>query len=96
MNYFPIFFVSWTRTRFNIRTYKDGISTCKASGKKLGRPKGVGKSKLDGKEKEIQHFLDKGVTKANIAKNLDVSWGKLENFIKRKMNKTIKWKVVIN
>jgi len=50
----------------------------------------VGKSKLDGKEKEIQHFLDKGVTKANIAKNLDVSWGKLENFIKRKMNKTIK------
>jgi len=29
--------------------------------------------------------LNKGVTKANIAKILDVSWGTLENFIKRKM-----------
>jgi len=62
-----------------------GLAKAKAMGKKLGRPKGPGKSKLDGKKDEIQHFLNKGVTKANIAKILDVSWGTLENFIKRKM-----------
>ena len=64
---------------------KMGLARVKASGKKLGRPKGPGKSKLDGKAAEIQGFLKKGVTKANIAKILDVSWGTLDNFIKRKM-----------
>lgn len=65
---------------------KIGLARAKAAGKKLGRPKGPGKSKLDGKEAEIRGFLEKGVTKANIAKILDVSWGTLDNFIKRKMN----------
>jgi len=32
-------------------------------------------------------FLEKGVTRANIAKILDVSWATLDNFIKQKMNK---------
>lgn len=61
---------------------KMGLARARASGKKLGRPKGPGKSKLDGKEDVIIGFLDKGVTRANIAKILDVTWGTMDNFIK--------------
>jgi DNA invertase Pin-like site-specific DNA recombinase len=61
---------------------KIALSRAKAAGKKLGRPKGPGKSKLDGKEAEITHLLGKGVTRANIAKILGVAWGTLNNFIK--------------
>jgi DNA invertase Pin-like site-specific DNA recombinase len=62
---------------------KMALARAKASGKKLGRPKGRGKSKLDGKEAEIKELLDKGVTKSNIAKILGVNWGTLDNFLKR-------------
>lgn len=65
---------------------KMGLARARASGKKLGRPKGPGKSKLDGKEDVIKGFLKKGVTRANIAKILDVSWGTMDNFIKRKLS----------
>lgn len=61
---------------------KMGLARAKAAGKKLGRPKGPGKSKLDGKEAAIKEFLDKGVTKANIAKIFGVTWGTMDNFIK--------------
>jgi DNA invertase Pin-like site-specific DNA recombinase len=66
---------------------KIALAQARASGKKLGRPKGVGKSRLDGKEMEINKYIDKGVTRANIAKILDVSWGTLNNFMKSKMTK---------
>jgi DNA invertase Pin-like site-specific DNA recombinase len=66
---------------------KIALAHIKAKGKKLGRPKGPGKSKLDGKEAEIRGFLKKGVTRLNIARILDVSWGTLDTFIKQKMNK---------
>lgn len=65
---------------------KMALARAKAAGKKLGRPKGPGKSKLDGKKGEIQKLLDKGVTRANIAKILDVSWRTLDQFIKQKMS----------
>ena len=61
---------------------KMGLAKARASGKKLGRPIGPGKSKLDGKEDVIIGFLDKGVTRANIARILDVTWGTMDNFIK--------------
>ena len=62
---------------------KEGLARARAEGKLLGRPKGkLGKSKLDGKEKEIQDYLLKGVNKANIAKIYGVSWPTLDNFIK--------------
>lgn len=62
---------------------KEGLERAKAEGKLLGRPKGkLGKSKLDGKQNEIQNYLNKGVNKANIAKIYDVSWPTLDNFIK--------------
>jgi DNA invertase Pin-like site-specific DNA recombinase len=62
---------------------KEGLARARKQGKLLGRPKGsLGKSKLDGKEKEIKDLMDKGVTKANIAKIVGCSWSALDSFIK--------------
>ncbi len=62
---------------------KEGLKRARAEGKLLGRLKGtLGKSKLDGNEKEIKRYLKLGVNKTNIAKIYQVSWSTLENFIK--------------
>jgi CubicO group peptidase (beta-lactamase class C family) len=54
-----------------------------ARGRLLGRPKGVlGKSKLDGKEDEVRMLLGKQVSKASIAKIVDVSPTALRHFIR--------------
>ena len=54
----------------------------RASGKKLGRPKGaLGVSRLDGKEHEIRQFLELGVSKTAIAKITGVSRSTLYNFM---------------
>ena len=61
---------------------REGLARARAQGKLLGRPKGrLGQSKLDGQEDQIRDLMDKGVTKANIAKILGVSWPTLQNFI---------------
>ncbi len=66
---------------------KEGLARARAEGKLLGRPKGaLGKSKLDGKEKEIQGYLDKGVNKANVARIFGVSWPTIHNFMKTRMS----------
>jgi DNA invertase Pin-like site-specific DNA recombinase len=66
----------------SIRT-KEGLEKAKKKGVTLGRPKGKrGKSKLDGKEQEIAMYLDKKVSKASIARILDVSVTGLNHFIK--------------
>ena len=67
---------------------KEGLAAARKKGRLLGRPKGVlGKSKLDGKEKEIQLFLSKKVSKASIAKIMDVSRTTIQHFIQtRKLN----------
>ena len=62
---------------------KEGLAKARASGKRLGRPKGsLGKSRLDGKEGEIHHLLSIGVSKASIAKITGVSRPTLYNFLK--------------
>jgi DNA invertase Pin-like site-specific DNA recombinase len=62
---------------------KEGLTRARAEGKLLGRPKGtIGKSRLDGKEKEIKGYLNKGVNRANIARIYGVSFPTLENFLK--------------
>jgi len=63
---------------------KTALAQAKAAGKKLGRPKGPGKSKLDGREDEIRDLFNKGVTKANVARVLGVSRCTLYNHIKKK------------
>ena len=61
---------------------KEGLAAARAKGRLLGRPKGaLGKSKLDGKEEEIRILLQKQVSKASIAKILDVSRSALYHFI---------------
>ncbi len=61
---------------------KEGLAKARASGKKLGRPKGaLGRSRLNGKEGEIQTLLEKGVSKAAIAKINGVSRTTLYHFI---------------
>ena len=53
---------------------KEGLAAAKAKGKLLGRPKGaLGTSRLDGKEQDIRVMLGKKVSKASLAKILDVS-----------------------
>ena len=61
---------------------KEGLAAAKAKGKLLGRPKGaLGTSRLDGKEPDIRALLGKDVSKASIAKILDVSRSALYHFI---------------
>jgi len=69
---------------------KEGLIAAKAKGKRLGRPKGaLGKSKLDGKEQEIQLLLRKHVSKASIARIVEVSPTTLQHFIHtRKLQST--------
>ena len=47
---------------------KEGLAAARAKGKQLGRPKGLGKSELDGREDEITELLAKEVTQSSIAK----------------------------
>jgi DNA invertase Pin-like site-specific DNA recombinase len=62
---------------------KEGLAKARFEGKLLGRPKGtIGKSKLDGKEKEIKEYLSKRVNRANLARIYGVSFPTIENFIK--------------
>ena len=60
----------------------EGLAAARAKGRVLGRPKGShGRSRLDGKEDEIKMLLAKKVSKASIAKILDVSRSALLYFI---------------
>jgi DNA invertase Pin-like site-specific DNA recombinase len=62
---------------------KEGLAAAKARGQRLGRPKGaLSKSKLDGKEGEIRSLLQKNVSKASVARIMDVSQTTLHHFIK--------------
>ena len=61
-------FAEIERELISMRT-KEGLAAARASGKRLGRPKGrLGQSRLNGKEDEIQRLLDLRVSKASIAK----------------------------
>ena len=61
---------------------KAGLAKARTEGKLLGRPKGNGKSKLDGRESEIQELLNKKVSRASIARIMDISNPALNHFIK--------------
>ena len=62
---------------------KEGLAAARARGKRLGRPKGArGKSKLDGREDDIRTFLTKGVSKASIARIMEVSPTTLHHFVR--------------
>jgi DNA invertase Pin-like site-specific DNA recombinase len=60
---------------------REGLAAARAKGRLLGRPKGLGKSRLDGKEEEIRILLQKQVSKASIAKILGVTRPTIHHFI---------------
>ena len=75
-------FAEIERDLISLRT-KEALAAAKASGKKLGRPKGMrGKSKLDGREEEIQKLLALEVSKSSIAKITGVDRATLTHFIR--------------
>lgn len=63
---------------------KEALTRIKASGRKLGRQFGCKNKKhiLDGKEKEINSLIEKGVTKTRIAKIMGVSSKTIYNFMR--------------
>jgi DNA invertase Pin-like site-specific DNA recombinase len=69
---------------------KEGLVAAKARGQRLGRPHGAfSKSKLDNKAGDIRSLLQKRVSKASIARIMDVSPTTLHHFIRtRKLQPT--------
>ena len=75
-------FAEIERELISMRT-KEGLAAARASGKRLGRPKGrLGQSRLNGKEDEIQKLLDLRVSKASIAKITGVDRSTLYHFMR--------------
>jgi len=62
---------------------KEGIAAARASGKRLGRPPGPGKSKLDQYRPEIIALLANGSTKTFIAKRYETTLPNLFNWMKK-------------
>jgi DNA invertase Pin-like site-specific DNA recombinase len=62
---------------------KEALQTRKDSGKKLGRPKGPGKSKLDAYRMEIEALLQNGSTKKFIAQRYNSTPANLHNWMKK-------------
>ncbi len=62
---------------------KEALRFKKAQGMKLGRPKGVGKSKLDPYRPEIEGLLANGATQRFIAKRYHTTEANLHNWLKK-------------
>lgn len=62
---------------------KEALRAVKASGKKLGRPKGPGKSKLDQYKPEIEALLNNGSTQKFIAQRYKTTEANLHNWMKK-------------
>jgi DNA invertase Pin-like site-specific DNA recombinase len=75
-------FAEIERDLISART-KEGLAAAKASGKRLGRPKGPGKSKLDGFRPEIEALLKNGSRKNFVAKRYGVTPATLSNWLKK-------------
>lgn len=69
------------RELISMRT-KEALQVKKASGVKLGRPKGSGKSKLDPYKDDILKLIELHVPKTIIAKQYNTSAGNLHKFLK--------------
>lgn len=63
---------------------KESLATRKAKGLPMGRPKGVGRSKLDQFEVEIKALLANGSTQKFIAERYDATEPTLWNWMKKK------------
>jgi DNA invertase Pin-like site-specific DNA recombinase len=72
---------------------KQGLAAARARGRWLGRPKGsLGQSKLDRKEGEISMLMGQRISKASIAKILEVAPSTLHSFIQsRRLEPKNRW-----
>ncbi len=75
-------FAEIERDLISTRT-KEGLVAAKKSGKLLGRPKGIGKSKLDKFRPEIEALLTNGATKKFVADRYKVTSATLINWLNR-------------
>jgi len=66
------------------RRTKEALARLKKQGKKIGRPKGSGKSSLDKHYDQIKELLDKGVSIASIAKILGRHYNTVYSYVKRR------------
>lgn len=67
---------------------KEALAVKKKEGVKLGRPKGTGRSSLDGRKEEIKMLVDKGVSIFSISKIVEKSYPTVYNYVKKhKMKK---------
>lgn len=69
------------RTLISERT-KNSLKRLKDEGKHLGRPHGFSYQKLEKKHNKIKELLDKGVSKAEIARLMGCTWVTLHRYIK--------------
>ena len=69
---------------------KEALRAKKAAGAKLGRPKGIGKSKLDPFKPEIEALLANGSTKRFIANRYNSSYANLHKWLNKHGIKTAK------
>jgi len=63
---------------------KEAIARAKAEGKRIGRPRGPGKSSLDEHYDQIKELVDKGVSITSIARILGKPYSTVYNFIKKR------------
>ena len=68
----------------------EGLRVARAKGKLLGRPKGPGKSKLDGHREEIISLIKTGSKQTYIAKKYGTSQPNLYNWLKKNRLRDIK------
>jgi len=66
-----------------VKGERNVLAAVKASGKRLGRPKGPGKSKLDEHKEEIIALLKNGSKKVFIAERYGVTPATLTNWLKK-------------
>jgi len=69
---------------------KEALQAKKAAGVKLGRPKGIGKSKLDPYRLEIEALLNNGSTQKFIAQKYGTTTANLSLWMKKHQLKRIK------
>ena len=62
---------------------KEALAARKRAGKKLGRPKGSGKSKLDKYRPEIEALMANGATQKFIAERYDTTQANLSRWLKK-------------
>ena len=67
------------RTKISLQRLKD-------EGKHLGRPYGFSYQKLQKQHKQLIRLLEKGISKAEIARSLGCSWLTVHRYIQRNLN----------